>query len=164
MKTTVKQRKYAREFRKRMVASGLCIAGCMKPLEKPLTRRCNQPFLFVTVSASGQYLLCCQDGLQVTKGKFGSVNEGLEGFNKFWYGKEMQTVRRRLRMKNRAGTDYACKKCNITFSRCDFKHWTDEQVDTYFDGKNHVGFTDSEKAAIDAVPKTEVSVARGDLF
>lgn len=106
----------------------------MAPLGEPLTRRCNQPFQFVTVSASGDYLLCCQDGLQVTRGKFGNVSEGVDGFHRFWYGEEMQTVRRRLRLKNRADTDYACAKCNITFSRCDYKLWTDGQVNRYFDG------------------------------
>lgn len=114
----------------------------MTPLEKPLTRRCNQPFLEVTVASSGDYLLCCQDGLQVTKGKFGTVLDGVEGFKKFWYGKEMQTVRRRLRLKNRADTEYACAKCNITFSRCDFTHWTDGEVSTYWDGTARVKLDD----------------------
>ena len=107
----------------------------MFPLEKPLTRRCNQPFLYVTVASDGSYLLCCQDGLQVTKGKFGNVLDGVEGFKKFWYGKEMQTVRRRLRYKNRADTDYACNKCNVTFSRSDFKHWSIEEIENHYDGK-----------------------------
>jgi len=109
----------------------------MLPLVKPLIRRCNQPFLYVTVASNGDYLLCCQDGLQVTKGKFGSVIDGIEGFKRFWYGKEMQTVRRRLRLKNRADTEYACAKCNITFSRSDYTHWTDEQVASWFDGTTH---------------------------
>ena len=108
----------------------------MHPLEQPLIRRCNQPFLFVTVAACGSYLLCCQDGLQVTKGKFGSVMDGVDGFRKFWYGREMQMVRRRLRLKNRADTEYACMKCNITFSRCDYIHWTDNDVSKFFDGKD----------------------------
>jgi len=104
----------------------------MKPLEKPLTRRCNQPFLYVTVSAKGKYLLCCQDGMHITEDKFGNVNDGLEGFLNFWFGKEMQTIRTRLRNKNRAATKYACAKCNVTFSRCDFKHWKDNQVNKYY--------------------------------
>ncbi len=106
----------------------------MKPLESPLARRCNQPFLFVTVASSGDYLLCCQDGLQVTSGKFGNVRDGVAGFHRFWYGEEMQKVRRRLRLKNRADTDYACQKCNITFSRCDFKHWDDSEVSSFLVG------------------------------
>jgi hypothetical protein len=108
----------------------------MKPLEKPIARRCNQPFLYVSVAASGAYLLCCQDGLHKSEGRFGNVLDGVPGFQKFWYGKEMQLVRRRLHHKNRADTDYACAKCNITFSRCDFRHWTETQVNHYWDGEN----------------------------
>lgn len=110
----------------------------MKPLSYSLTRRCNQPFLYVTVASSGDYLLCCQDGLQVTKGKFGSVAEGIDGFKRFWYGKEMQTVRQRLRNKNRKDTEYACAKCNITFSRSDYKLWKDEEVSTYWNGESWI--------------------------
>jgi len=106
----------------------------MRPLEKPLTRRCNQPFLYVTVASDGSYLLCCQDGLQVTKGKFGNVLDGVDGFKKFWYGEEMQTIRRRLRYKNRADTPYACNKCNVTFSRCDLKHWNESEIFKYWNG------------------------------
>ena len=54
----------------------------MAPLAKPLERRCNQPFNFVTVSASGDYLLCCQDGMQKTRGMFGNILEGEAGFKR----------------------------------------------------------------------------------
>ena len=107
----------------------------MFPLKKPLTRRCNQPYLYVNVAASGDYLLCCQDGLHITAGKFGNISDGVDGFRKFWYGEKLQIIRRRLRNKDRAGTEYACAKCNITFSRCDFKHWEVEQLNTWWDGK-----------------------------
>jgi hypothetical protein len=114
----------------------------MKPLEQPLTRRCNQPFLYVNVGADGNYLLCCQDGLHITSGKFGSVLEGQYGFNSFWYGKEMQIVRQRLRNKDRAGTLYACAKCNITFSRCDFRHYSKEELSKYLENGEWVKFKD----------------------
>jgi len=107
----------------------------MYPLEKPLTRRCNQPFLYVNVAASGSYLLCCQDGMHVTEGMFGNVSCGVDGFRQFWYGKELQLIRQRLRNKDRAGTEYACAKCNITFSRCDFRHWKIDQLNIYWNGK-----------------------------
>ncbi|HEY1878413.1 MAG TPA: radical SAM/SPASM domain-containing protein [Caulobacteraceae bacterium] len=106
----------------------------MKPLAEPIARRCNQPFQDVTVSASGDYLLCCQDGMHKTAGRFGNVLDGPEGFRRFWYGEEMQIIRRRLRLKNRADTTDACAKCNITFSRCDLKHWEDQQVEQFWDG------------------------------
>jgi hypothetical protein len=99
----------------------------IKKLEEPLQRRCNQPFQYVTVSASGDYLLCCQDGLQITRGQFGNVNEGLDGFYRFWYGKDMQWIRGRLREKDR-GSIKECSQCNITFSRSDYKLWSDEDV------------------------------------
>lgn len=118
----------------------------MKPLEQPIARRCNQPFLYVTVAASGGYLLCCQDGMHATDGKFGTVLDGINGFHKFWFGQEMQTVRRRLRNKDRASTSYACAKCNITFSRCDFKHWKDGEVSYYLDAQgNKQTFAPSRK-------------------
>jgi hypothetical protein len=103
------------------------------PVEKPLTRRCNQPFLYVTIDSRGNYLLCCQDNTGETSGLFPNVKEGLEGFRRFWYGKDLQTIRRRLRLKNRAATSY-CSRCCVTFSRCDFLHWTDEQVDHFWNG------------------------------
>lgn len=106
----------------------------MAPLETPLVRRCNQPFLYVTVSASGDYLLCCQDGLQTTRGRFGNVSTGVDGFRRFWFGIDLQTIRRRLRFKNRAATVYACARCNVTFARCDYRHWTDSQTHLYFAG------------------------------
>lgn len=106
----------------------------LMPVTMPVKRRCNQPFLYVTIHYTGQYLLCCQDGFAETRNLFGSVNDGgVNGFASFWFGETMQTIRRRLREKNRAGTSY-CSRCNVTFSRSDFLHWTDEQVDVYYDG------------------------------
>ena len=105
----------------------------MKPLEEPIKRRCNQPFINVTVSARGEYLLCCQDGMHMTEGWFGNVSEAREGFLNFWYGKKLQSFRRTLRNKIRSGI---CAKCNITFSRSDYILWKDEQMDRYMkDGK-----------------------------
>jgi len=64
---------------------------------------------------------------------FGSVHEDIEGFMCFWFGKDLQLIRQRLRNKNRADTSQ-CSRCCITFSRCDFKHWTDEQVNQWWNG------------------------------
>ena len=112
----------------------------MSPLLRPLVRRCNQPFHYVNVAATGDYLLCCQDGMHATAGVFGNVLGGVKDFYKFWYGQEIQTIRRRLRYKNRADTKIACAKCNITFSRCDFKHWTDDEVASWWNGKKWINF------------------------
>ena len=103
------------------------------PVTDPPKRRCNQPFIYVPVDAGGNYLLCCQDNVGETAGMFGNVNEGPEGFLKYWFGKTMQEYRINLRQKNRAGNSQ-CSRCCITFSRCDFKHWTDQQVNQYWDG------------------------------
>jgi hypothetical protein len=116
----------------------------MKPLEEPMTRRCNMPFYYVPVTANGDYLLCCQDGMHTTAGKFGNVNEGIEGFKKFWFGKEMQIVRYNLRNKNRAGIKNACDICNATFSRCDYIHWKHDTLDTYIDGDTIVNISPDE--------------------
>lgn len=106
----------------------------MFPVKRPLTRRCNQPFLYVNVASDGHYLMCCQDGMHTTAGQFGNVSMGVDGFRKFWYGKRMQIVRRNLRAKNRAGMPQSCAKCSVTPSRGDYKHWTENQLKIYWDG------------------------------
>ena len=105
----------------------------LSPVTKPIERRCNQPFLFSTINYNGDFLLCCQDNWGETAGAFGNVSDGAKEFPRYWYHKEMQIIRRRLREKNRAGTTY-CSRCCWTASRCDFKHWTDEQVSIWWDG------------------------------
>jgi hypothetical protein len=108
----------------------------LKPVTQPLTRRCNQPFLYVTIDSHGRYLLCCQDNTgESVQENFGSVHDGVAGFRIFWYGKRMQEIRRRLREKDRAGTIY-CRRCCVTFSRCDFRHWRDEEVNIYWNGSD----------------------------
>lgn len=99
----------------------------------PPARRCNQPFIYVPVHYNGSYLLCCQDNTGETAGQYGSVLEGAEGFRRYWFGERVQTIRRRLREKNRADSPQ-CSRCSITFSRCDYKLWTDEQVGKFWDG------------------------------
>ena len=97
-------------------------------------RRCNQPFLYAPVSWTGDYILCCQDMALETVGH-GNVSGGLEGFKDWWFGKFMQDHRRWLREKDRMSSPY-CSRCSITFSRCDFRHWTDDQVSKFReDGK-----------------------------
>ena len=107
----------------------------LSPVLEPLTRRCNQPFLYVTIDSRGRYLLCCQDNTgESAVEEFGNVADGVAGFKSFWYGRRMQEIRGRLREKHRDRTTY-CRRCCVTFSRCDFKHWKDEQVGIFWDGK-----------------------------
>ncbi len=103
------------------------------PVTKPPKRRCNQPFLYACVNSRGEYLLCCQDNTSETAGMFGSVHEGAEGFYRYWYSEKLQRIRQRLRQKNRVDTSQ-CSRCCITFSRCDFKHWSDKEVSRWHDG------------------------------
>ena len=107
----------------------------MYKLEKPLVRRCNMPFTYVALSAQGNYLMCCQDGMHITGGTLGNVNEGVDGFKKFWFGKEMQMIRKNLRNKNRAGIEN-CNICNATFSKCDYIYWKHDDLNKYWDGTN----------------------------
>lgn len=102
-------------------------------VEKPPARRCNQPFLYAPVSWTGDYILCCQDMALETVGH-GNVSAGAEGFKLFWFGKFMQEHRRWLRMKDREASPY-CSRCSITFSRCDYLHWTEEDVSAWWNGK-----------------------------
>ena len=115
----------------------------LKPVTQPPNRRCNQPFVYVPIHYSGQYLLCCQDNWGETAGLFGSVNtDGTNGFKKYWFGKEMQIIRGRLRQKNRTDTSY-CSRCCITFSRCDLKYWSEEQLGVYYNGQEWVNIDES---------------------
>lgn len=114
--------------------------GLSPVLEAP-ARRCNQPFLNVNVDSRGRYLICCQDNTgESARENFGSVHDGLAGFKAFWYGKKMMAIRRRLREKDRAGASDYCARCNVTFSRCDFRHWKDSEVDMYWDGEHWAKF------------------------
>ena len=108
----------------------------LKPVTEPPFRRCNQPFLFVTIDSRGRYLLCCQDNTgESAQENFGSVHDGVEGFKRFWYGKRLQRIRMHLREKHRDTASDYCRRCCVTFSRCDFRHWTDEQVSTVWTGR-----------------------------
>jgi len=107
----------------------------LKPVTKPIIRRCNQPFLYVTIDSHGRYLLCCQDNTgESAKEDFGNVTEGIPGFKSFWYGEKMQRIRQHLREKDRAGASEYCSRCCVAFSRCDFRHWTDQQVSIFWNG------------------------------
>lgn len=105
----------------------------LHPIVQPLSRRCNQPFIYIPVNYKGDYLLCCQDNCHESENLFGNVHNGEEGFLKYWYGKKLQSFRKNLRIKNRAGNEF-CQRCGITFSRCDYLHWTEDEI-----GKTYMG-------------------------
>ena len=134
----------------------------LSPVTEPLNRRCNQPFLYVNVDSHGQYLLCCQDNTGETAGLFGGVHEGVGGFKKFWFGKEMQTIRRRLRQKDRAGTSQ-CSRCCVTFSRCDFIHWKDIEVCVWWDGSEWQTFSKGPGPTASFLSSTMSRMAKYDV-
>lgn len=103
-------------------------------------RRCNQPFLYVPVSWTGDYILCCMDMALETVGH-GNVSGGVEGFKEWWFGKFMQNHRRWLREKDRMKSPY-CSRCDITYNRCDFRHWTDFQVSSFYRDGQWVNYRD----------------------
>jgi hypothetical protein len=121
------------------------------PIVQPPVRRCNQPFVYVPIDAWGRYLFCCQDGTSETGGMFGSVIDGVEGFKRYWYGREMQIARRKLRDKDRASIS-PCSRCGITFSRCDYKRWTDEEVSRWWDGASWQNLEPGAKGQLDVNP------------
>lgn len=104
------------------------------PVVTPPNRRCNQPFIYVSVNYKGDYLLCCQDNCHESEDLFGNVLFGIEGFKKFWYGEKIQNFRFNLRNKNRIKNKF-CNRCNVTFSRCDYLHWTEKEILKYYDGE-----------------------------
>lgn len=101
-------------------------------------RRCNQPFISAPISWTGDYLLCCMDMALETQ-HHGNVSEGVDGFRRWWLGEFMQQHRRWLRAKDRSASPY-CGRCSITYSRCDYKHWTEGQLSMWWDGKRWVLF------------------------
>lgn len=106
----------------------------LKPLVKPLKRRCDFPSKYPTFDYSGQYLLCCVDFTSETAGQFGgNVSEGPEGFLKFWFGERMQRTRQMLHDKNRAAHPI-CSRCNCTSHRGDIAWLRPELLDHYWDG------------------------------
>ena len=105
------------------------------PVEKAPNRRCEQPFRTVNVGFDGTYSFCCFDFMRHIYGKIGSVNEGLDGFFKFWLGNYMQKTRKLLHFKDRNSHEL-CNKCSFTSGRCDIPCWSDNCMNKYWDGEN----------------------------
>ena len=90
------------------------------PLRKPYARGCTIPMRFSSVDHRGNYLFCCLDFMWNSAELMGNVLDGVEGFKRYWFGPLMQSIRRRLFLKDRANIPY-CSTCNCAFSKCD---WT----------------------------------------
>lgn len=105
------------------------------PIQNAPNRRCNQPFRTVNIGFDGTYSFCCFDFMRNIYGKIGNVNEGIEGFFKFWLGNYMQYTRNLLHYKDR-NSHHLCKKCSFTSSRGDIPCWDDNSMNHYWDGNN----------------------------
>jgi len=112
-----------------------CIPKGLLPVREPYKRRCTMPWRYASVNYKGDYTFCCIDFLGEACGQMGSVLEGPEGFRKFWFGRLMQSIRRRLLAGDRAGIPY-CSRCNCAFSKCDCRFWPEETFDSWWDGSS----------------------------
>ena len=107
------------------------------PVKKAPDRRCDLPFKFIPTYFDGDYTFCCFDFMKDVAGKIGSVNDGVEGFFKFWLGKYMQKTRKKLLNKDRNGHKY-CKTCAFTSVRCDIPYWKEKVLSKYWNGREIV--------------------------
>jgi hypothetical protein len=112
-------------------------------MKEPMQRRCNQPFKHVATKWDGEYVLCCVDFLGESKGRYGNVNDGVAGFKRFWFGEDMQWVRRELRDGNRAAID-ECSRCDAVFGRADIV-WPAKAMEQYWDGSDWKFMTEREE-------------------
>jgi hypothetical protein len=103
------------------------------PVRKPYKRKCTLPMRYVSLSWEGDYIFCCIDFWCESAGMLGNVKEGVEGFKRYWFGRLVQTIRRRLREGDRASVPY-CSRCNCAFSKCDWVNmWPPGSHDWWWD-------------------------------
>lgn len=113
----------------------------LRPVVHPPRQGCTQPFRYVSVHVDGSYELCCQDFMGETAGTLGTVLDGPSGFMQFWFGMKMQDARRKLRARCRSALS-ECARCSITFSRSNMRMWGDEQLESWWDGKQWLKLPD----------------------
>lgn len=107
----------------------------LTPVREPYERKCTLPMRYVSLSYEGDYLFCCIDFWCESAGTMFSVHDGVEGFKKYWFGRPVQSIRRRLGQADRASVPY-CSRCNCAFSKCDWiKIWPEGSFDSYWDGQ-----------------------------
>lgn len=104
------------------------------PVRVPYERKCTIPFRYSVVNYEGDYQICCTDLVSETAGLMGNVNEGPDGFQRYWFGRLMQSIRRRLVSRDRAGIPWCCR-CNCAFAKCDWTGiWPEDSFDRWWDG------------------------------
>ncbi len=105
------------------------------PVRETYKRKCTIPMRLSTVNYEGYYQFCCVDFRSESAGLMGNVNEGIESFKRYWFGRLMQSIRRRLANKDRACIPY-CSRCNCAFSKCDWIGlWPEGSFEKWWDGK-----------------------------
>jgi len=109
----------------------------IEPVIEPPKRRCDLPNKFVNVNYDGTYSFCCFDYLKHSIHNFDTVNEGLDGFIKFWLGQYMQSTRIHLYNNERIKHEY-CAKCRFTSIRGDIPYWKPDLIKWYWNGKNWI--------------------------
>ena len=113
---------------------GVAMPYGLVPVREPYHRKCTLPQRYVSTSYTGGYLFCCIDFWCESDGMLGNVNDGPEGFKKFWFGRLMQTIRRQLRVGDRGNIPF-CSRCNCAFAKCDWVNmWPEESLHTWWDG------------------------------
>jgi len=105
------------------------------PVRESYVRKCTMPMRYVSTSWEGDYLFCCIDFWCETAGQMGNVRDGPKGFNDYWFGLLMQSIRRRITKADRAGVPY-CTRCNCAFSKCDWvRMWPEGSFDWWWNGE-----------------------------
>jgi hypothetical protein len=106
------------------------------PVREPYERKCTLPMRYVSVDYEGNYLFCCIDFFCESAGLLGNVNDGPGAFKEYWFGRLMQSIRRRLYTGDRKSIPY-CSRCNCAFSKCDWVNiWPKGSLDVMWDGKD----------------------------
>ena len=105
------------------------------PVTKAPNRRCDLPFKFIPTFYDGAYSFCCFDFMREMAGKLGNVNDGVEGFFKFWLGEYMQDTREKLLRKDRNSHKY-CSTCKFTSVRCDIPYWKEGMTSMSWNGES----------------------------
>jgi hypothetical protein len=103
------------------------------PIKEAPNRRCNMPFKIGNISYDGYYSFCCYDFMRYTHEHLWNIDDGIEGFFKYWLGAYMQNTRKLLHNKDRKSHEL-CSKCAFTSSRGDIPCWKDNATDFYWDG------------------------------
>ncbi len=105
------------------------------PVRETYERKCTLPMRYVSTSWEGDYIFCCIDFWCESAGLLGNVKDGPGEFREFWFGRLMQSIRRRLADADRAGVPY-CSRCNCAFSKCDWTGiWPKGSFDWWWDGE-----------------------------